>query len=453
MVTYEIQNGKLIFGETKYHIPKTVIFSVGDIIYIDGKTSTRPELFTAMLAGAAQLLPQEQFLESSLKKEIITMEGGEYLTLRKGAETLFSLHTPAQHNDQEYKNFIEKRNQWIGYIFGEPRQYIIGSTVEEECLFSTALHCNSPASITLEPFGLKGKEHFKTERLSGGESHRLNFACVLGSKTPIVICDLSAANLDQNFLNYLLKFFSETKDERILFIYNGRRKDFLDISSHVLSLQATSSINTYSVIEQKPTILLQDIPPQSDDLYLDNKNIKNQLLLSVQGIQCDKRILNPISFELHRNEKLFLTGANGIGKTTLARILSDQMKPSSGHINSFPSFLKKIMTFQYSSSFPSDWLLERILSDEEIPEDWRSFLKIPYCYLPNGIKKYSYISFMLRLPADLYILDEPFAGMDFREQKVLLKKISNSSSSFIIFNHEKYISGSCQMSLEKDILS
>jgi ABC-2 type transport system ATP-binding protein/capsular polysaccharide transport system ATP-binding protein len=44
-------------------------------------------------------------------------------------------------------------------------------------------------------------------------------------------------------------------------------------------------------------------------------------------------ILNDISFELGRGEKLGILGRNGAGKSTLVRLVSGAERPTSGEIN------------------------------------------------------------------------------------------------------------------------
>jgi capsular polysaccharide transport system ATP-binding protein len=45
----------------------------------------------------------------------------------------------------------------------------------------------------------------------------------------------------------------------------------------------------------------------------------------------EKRVLDNVSFEIRRGEKMAILGRNGSGKSTLIRILSGVMSPTSGH--------------------------------------------------------------------------------------------------------------------------
>ena len=46
----------------------------------------------------------------------------------------------------------------------------------------------------------------------------------------------------------------------------------------------------------------------------------------------DKKILNNINFEVHRGEKVVIIGANGIGKSTLLKIVLDKIKADLGTV-------------------------------------------------------------------------------------------------------------------------
>ena len=54
--------------------------------------------------------------------------------------------------------------------------------------------------------------------------------------------------------------------------------------------------------------------------------------VSFQYPQTDKKILNQISFEIHRGEKIAIVGRNGVGKSTLLKLLLGLYSPSGGDV-------------------------------------------------------------------------------------------------------------------------
>lgn len=442
MITYTIEKGDIVYKDTAFRFREAVKFKKGDIVYIEGNASTRPELLTSILAGATQLRLDERISGTLMKAEQVRVTGADIIQIKNGNDILFSLETPFGKDRKIYEHYVHQRSQFIGFIFGEPRQYIIGSTIEEECRFSYATTSKKLVHLSeiLIRYGLGDKEDYKTEKLSGGESHRLNFACVLETETPIIICDLGAANLDKDFLKYLCDFFSATRHKRIVFIYNGGRPDFLDIANCGLLIESDSTSEVCHVT-QNATVHLSEKKTSRTNIQLDFKEGNARPILVAKDIKYNSRVRHPFSIKLSAGERIILTGPNGAGKTTLARILSGQLQPTEGHITFYPENLSTIMTFQYTTSFPADWTLQKILSNGTYCEDWEKYMNTPYSDLPEGVKKYAYVQYMLNIPADLYLLDEPFAGMDYTEQQKIAALINNSSASFIIFNHEKHITG------------
>ncbi|MFD1125499.1 metal ABC transporter ATP-binding protein [Lentilactobacillus raoultii] len=50
-----------------------------------------------------------------------------------------------------------------------------------------------------------------------------------------------------------------------------------------------------------------------------------------------KQVLNQVGFTLNRGRFLCILGENGVGKTTLIRVILNQLKPASGSVRFFPS--------------------------------------------------------------------------------------------------------------------
>ncbi len=134
----------------------------------------------------------------------------------------------------------------------------------------------------------------------------------------------------------------------------------------------------------------------------------------------DDIILQDLSFEFTEGAITAITGASGIGKTTLLNTMAGLVKPSSGKV--LASFKKPSYIFQEPRLFPWMTALENVklmCSDEDkacyyldalrLSSD--VFHKYPH-ELSGGMKQRVSIARALAYDGDILFLDEPFKGLD-----------------------------------------
>lgn len=154
--------------------------------------------------------------------------------------------------------------------------------------------------------------------------------------------------------------------------------------------------------------------------------------------------LNQIYLTLERGRIIGLLGPNGSGKTTLIKIMNGLLKPSSGEIfinGQRPGIetkyrisylpektylqpgMKVIEMVQYFQDFYPDFRIDRaydMLGRLQIPPTER--LK----NLSKGTKEKVQLILVMSRDADLYILDEPIAGVDPAARDYILHTILNN---------------------------
>ncbi len=110
------------------------------------------------------------------------------------------------------------RNKKIGFVFQNFNLLARTSALENTEL--PLLYSDVPAKKThemamksLEQVGLKGREHHKTNQLSGGEKQRVAIARALVNSPDVILADEPTGNLDTKTGDEIMKIFTRLNQE------------------------------------------------------------------------------------------------------------------------------------------------------------------------------------------------------------------------------------------------
>ena len=169
-----------------------------------------------------------------------------------------------------------------------------------------------------------------------------------------------------------------------------------------------------------------------------------------------KIAVDHVSFDLESGHIIGLLGPNGSGKTTFIKMLNGLLRPTSGEllVNGQPIGVesKKVISYlpdqtylnmnqkveqviQYFAEFYDDFDTARayhMLADLQI--DPQSRLKS----MSKGTKEKVQLILVMSRKADLYVLDEPIAGVDPAARDYILRTILSNydpSASILISTH------------------
>jgi len=167
----------------------------------------------------------------------------------------------------------------------------------------------------------------------------------------------------------------------------------------------------------------------------------------------DKRVLAGLDLDLERGGFLLVTGPNGSGKTTLLRLCSGLAAPTSGELEvdvgrgriGFASH--EPLVYRELTALENLDLYGRLYRIPERRERIGMLLERFGLWDARGERAGAFSRGMLQRLAlcraflhepDLYILDEPFAGLDGAGQELLEQELTGrrEQATFLVATHE-----------------
>jgi manganese/zinc/iron transport system ATP- binding protein len=195
---------------------------------------------------------------------------------------------------------------------------------------------------------------------------------------------------------------------------------------------------------------------------------KNVIIIRNVTVAYDKTpVLWDIDLCLPKGEMIAIIGPNGAGKSTLFQAILDFIKPITGEIQCFDLAIKevrkKIAYIPQRSSI--DWNFPTTVLEVAIMGRYRKFRWLPWerqvdidaaqkilamlgldlfqnrqiNQLSGGQKQRLFLARALLQEADLYLLDEPFAGVDATTEKMMMEiftSLQNAGKTICIVHHD-----------------
>lgn len=171
----------------------------------------------------------------------------------------------------------------------------------------------------------------------------------------------------------------------------------------------------------------------------------------------DKQIFNDVDFSIERGDKLAFVGKNGEGKSTLAKIITGNLAPTKGEVET--GYQVKIGYFAQDQDkrLDIDKTVFEVLDEVATGEVRLQLRSILGAFLFSGDnidKKVKVLSGgergrlalarLLLEPYNVLLLDEPTNHLDMRSKEVLKDAINQYKGTVIIVSHDReFLDGLC----------
>ncbi len=343
----------------------------------------------------------------------------------------------------------------------------------------------------------------KLGELSGGQKSKIAFARTLFAKNSILLLDEPTNHLDKEtkefVMNYLknykgtilcishdTEFLNEVctsilyidKNQKNISKYNCTYKEFLRLKEEKekailrekekqdeVIKKYEAIINKYKTSSGKRKKMAMDREKKLEKILMDkieapskvkeiNMKIEkakeeNKVPLEVNDLcfkySTEEYIIDHISFSLYKGEKFLVVGENGIGKSTLLKLITNRLSPNEGTIK----IGNKIDIAYYAQEFEmlneEETILENFRDTSLTPNEIRSVLGKFLFYGDDVYKKVKVLSpgekarcTLAKIyvsKANFLVLDEPTNHLDIETQKEIALAFKNYNGTMLIVSH------------------
>lgn len=373
-------------------------------------------------------------------------------------------------------------------------------TIEE----TDGWHYQTRAETVISRLGLDPNSVFG--ELSGGWRRRVLLAQALVDEPDLLILDEPTNHLDIKMVEWLEQLLKEFKGTlifvshdrsfidnlatRILDLDRGKMAGFnapyekyLSEKDHALEVEAAQRAQEDKVLAQEEAWIRQGIKARrtrnegrvralkamrtelasrrklqgSARFEINEQAVSGKMVVELKNVEFsypDKPVISSFSEVVMRGDKIALIGPNGIGKSTLLKLMLEELAPQSGTVKQGTKLDVAYFDQARMALDPEKTLVDSVAEGREFidiggrqrhvisyledflfkPERCRMKVR----QLSGGETNRLLLARLFSQPANLLVLDEPTNDLDMDTLELLIDRLSEFTGTVLLVSHDRY---------------
>ena len=232
-----------------------------------------------------------------------------------------------------------------------------------------------------------------------------------------------------------------------------RELEWIRMSPKARQAKSKARMSNYENLLKEPTSeKLQDLT-----IYIPAGPRLGDVVTEFQGVSKsfgDKMLLDDVSFALPKGAIVGIVGPNGVGKTTLFRMIAGQEKPDKGHIK-MGETVKLAYVDQNRDSLKADrTVFEEVTDNNDLVTlgnrevngrqyvSWFNFSgtdqQKKVGVLSGGERNRVHLAKVLKTGGNLLLLDEPTNDLDVNTMRALEDALLEFGGSVVVISHDRW---------------